>query len=140
MCVCVCVYNLLLNVRVSIRLFIDPKPLNKALKRNRYPLLTIDDLLAKLTNAKVFTVVDTKNGFWHVPLDDESSYLTTFGTPWSRYRWTRVPFGISSVPEEFQRRLDNALQGFEGVMPIFYDILIFGAGHTEAEWPTMMQS
>ena len=60
---CVCVYNLLLNVRVSIRLFIDPKPLNKALKRNRYPLLTIDDLLAKLTNAKVFTVVDTKNRF-----------------------------------------------------------------------------
>ena len=57
----------------KIRLCIDPKPLNKALKRNRYPLPTIDDLLAKLTNAKVFTVADAKNGFWHVPLDDESS-------------------------------------------------------------------
>ena len=117
----------------KIRLCIDPKPLNKALKRNRYPLPTIDDLLAKLTNAKVFTVADAKNGFWHVPLDDESSYLTTFGTPWSRYRWTRMPFGISPAPEEFQRRLDNALQGLDGVMPIFDDILIFGAGDTEAE-------
>ena len=115
----------------KIRLCIDPKPLNKALKRNRYPLPTIDDLLAKLTNAKVFA--DAKNGFWHVPLDDESSYLTTFGTPWSRNRWTRMPFGISPAPEEFQRRLDNALQGLDGVMPIFDDILIFGAGDTETE-------
>ena len=117
----------------KIRLCIDPKPLNKALKRNRYPLATIDDLLAKLTNAKVFTVADAKNGFWHVPLDDESSYLITFGTPWSRYRWTRMPFGISPAPEEFQRRLDNALQGLDGVMPVFDDILIFGAGDTETE-------
>ena len=117
----------------KIRLCIDPKPLNKTLKRNRYPLPTIDDLLAKLTNAKVFTVADAKNGFWHVPLDDESSYLTTFGTPCSRYRCTRMPFGISPAPEEFQRRLDNALQGLDGVMPIFDDILIFGAGDTEAE-------
>ena len=54
----------------KIRLWIDPKPLNKALKRNRYLLPTIDDLLAKLTNAKVFTVADAKSGFWHVPLDD----------------------------------------------------------------------
>ena len=44
-----------------------------------------------------------------------------------------MPFGISPAPEEFQRRLDNALQGFDGVMPIFDDILIFGAGDTEAE-------
>ena len=117
----------------KIRLCIDPKPLSKALKRNRYPLPTIDDLLAKLTNAKVFTVADDKNGLWHVPLDDESSHLTTFETPWSRYRWTRMPFGISPAPEEFQHRLDNVLQGPDGVMPIFDDILIFGAGDTEAE-------
>ena len=117
----------------KIRLCIDRKPLNKALKHNRYTLPTIDDLLAKLTNAKVFTVADAKNRFWHVPLDDESSYLTMFSMPWSRYRWTRMPFGISPAPEEFQRRLDNALQGLDGVMPIFDDTLIFGAGNTETE-------
>ena len=47
----------------KIRLCIDTKPLNKALKRNRYPLPLLDDLLAKLTNAKVFSVVDAKNGY-----------------------------------------------------------------------------
>ena len=53
----------------EIRLCIDPKPLNKALKRNHYPLPVVKDVLPELAKAKVFTVVDTKNGFWHVPLD-----------------------------------------------------------------------
>ena len=117
----------------KIRLCIDPKTLNKALKRNRYPVPLLDDLLAHLTNAKVFSVVHAKNGFWHVQLDDESTMLTTFGTPWGRHRWTRMPFGISPAPEEFQRRLDNAYQGLKGVMPIFDDTLVYGFGNTERE-------
>ena len=117
----------------KIHLCIDPKPLNKALKRNRYPLPLLNDLLAKLTNAKVFSVVDAKNGFWHLQLDEESSLLTTLGTPWGRYRWTRMPFGISPAPEEFQRRLFNAFQGLDGVMPIFDDTLIFGVGDSEKD-------
>ena len=86
----------------SIRLCIDPKPLNKALKRNHYPHPVIEDLLPNLSKAKVFTVLDAKNGFWHVQLDQESSYLTTFATPWGHYRWKRMPFGISAAPEEFE--------------------------------------
>ena len=50
----------------KIRLCIDPKPLNQALKCNCYPLPVIDDLLPELSKAKVFSVVDAKNGFWHV--------------------------------------------------------------------------
>ena len=99
----------------NIRLCIDPKPLNQALKRNHYPLPVIEDLLPRLTDAKIFTVVHAKNGFWHVPLDRESSLLTTFATPWGRYRWTRMPFGISLAPEEFQRRLDNTMEALDGV-------------------------
>ena len=117
----------------SIRLCIDPKPLNKALKRNHYPHPVIEDLLPNLSKAKVFTVLDAKNGFWHVQLDQESSYLTTFATPWCRYRWKRMPFGISAAPEEFQRRLDTALEGLEGVRPICDDILIYGVGDSYDE-------
>ena len=86
----------------KIRLCIDPKPLNQVLKRNHYPLPVIDDLLPELSKAKVFSVVNAKNEFWHVQLDTDSSFLTTFGTPWSRYHWTRMPFRISPAPEEFQ--------------------------------------
>jgi hypothetical protein len=83
----------------KLRICIDPKHLNQNIKRSHYPLLTIEDLLPDLSKAKIFSVVDAKNGFWHVELDDESSYLTTFNTPFGRYRWLRMPFGISSAPE-----------------------------------------
>ncbi|CAC5389163.1 unnamed protein product [Mytilus coruscus] len=88
----------------KLRICIDPKHLNQQLKRSHYPLPTIDDLLPELSRAKVFSVVDAKNGFWHVELYEESSLLTTFNTPFGRYRWLRMPFGLSSAPEEYQRR------------------------------------
>lgn len=93
--------------------------------RNHYPLPVIDDLLPELSKAKVFSVVNAKNGFLHVQLDTDSSFLTTFGAPWGRYRWTRMPFGICPAPEEFQRRLDTALTGLQGIVPISDDILIY---------------
>jgi len=65
----------------KIRLCLDPRPLNNALKRNHYPMPVIDDLLPDLCKARVFSVVDVKNSFWHVQLDDETSKLTTFVTP-----------------------------------------------------------
>ena len=85
---------------------------------------TLDDVVPDLAKARVFTVMDTRNGFWHVQLDSQSSDLTTFGTPWGRYKWQRMPFGISVAPEEFQRQLDMALEGLDGVKAIADDILI----------------
>ena len=117
----------------KVRLCIDPKPLNNALKRNHYPLPTIEDVLPLLSDAKLFTVLDARNGFWHVQLDTDSSYLTTFSTPWGRYRWLRMPFGITSAPEEFQRRMDITLEGLDGTKAIADDILVFGTGSTQEE-------
>ena len=117
----------------KLRLCIDPKPLNKVLLRNNYPTPTIDDLLPDLSKARIFSVADTKNGFWHVQLDDASGDLTTFGTPWGRYRWLRLPFGISPSSEEFQRRLEDPLEGLTGVKPIHDDILIYGCGDSDDE-------
>ena len=70
----------------KIRLCIDPKPLNKALKRNDYAMPTIDDVLPDLQEARYFTHLDAKNGFWHVQLDEDSSFFTTFETPFGKYR------------------------------------------------------
>ena len=117
----------------GIRICIDPQPLNTAIKRNHYPLPTIEDLTPALANAKVFTVCDAKSGYWHVELDTASSYLTTFATPWGRYRWRRMPFGLCLASEEFQRRLHQALEGLEGVMAIADDILVYGNGASHSE-------
>ncbi|XP_019614733.1 PREDICTED: uncharacterized protein K02A2.6-like [Branchiostoma belcheri] len=117
----------------KLRICIDPRDLNAALKRSHYPAPTIEDILPELKKAKVFSVLDAKSGYWQVVLDEESSLLTTFNTPSGRYKWKRLPFGIKSSPEEFQRRLDQALEGLEGIKPIVDDILVWGEGETMAE-------
>ena len=81
----------------------------------------------------VFSVLDAKDGFHQVKLDDTSSYLTTFWTPFGCYRYLRMPFGISSAPEELQRRMHMILQGLHRVEVIADDILAFGCGDTDEE-------
>ena len=83
----------------KLRICLDPRDLNKAIMRSHYPLPTIEQVATRLNKAKIFTVLDAKTGFWQVELDQKSSYLTTFNTPFGRYHWMRMPFGISSAPE-----------------------------------------
>lgn len=117
----------------KLRVCLDPLELNKAIVRNHYPTPTIDDVAPKLTNAKVFSVLDAKDGFLQVVLDEPSSFLTTFWTPYGRYRWLRMPFGIKSAPEEFQRRIDECLEGLENISAVYDDILIYGTGDSKEE-------
>ena len=114
----------------DIRLCIDPKPLNKALQRDHFLMPTIDDVLPKLTNAKIFSTVDASNAFWHIKLDDESSMLTAFETPFGKYKWLRMPYGISPAPEIFQRKILETLSDLRGIACIADDILIYGCGET----------
>ena len=95
----------------ALRICLDPKELNNAIRRENYPLPTIEDVATRLHGAKVFTVLDVRSGFWHVVLDEPSSLLTTFCTPFGRYRWNRMPFGICSAPEIFQRRMHEVVEG-----------------------------
>ena len=117
----------------KLRVCLDPNKLNTAIQRNHYPTPTLEDMVPKLSKARIFSVVDAKDGFLQVELDEESSFLTTFWTPFGRYRWLRMPFGLKSAPEEFQRRLDACLEGLQNTLVIADDILIFGAGDTEEE-------
>ena len=117
----------------SLRICIDPQALNAVLVRERYKLPTLDDILPKLQQAKVFSKLDVKEAFWHVRLDKESSLLTTMGTPFGRYRWARLPFGLSVSSEIFQRRLTQALEGLDGVVCVADDIIVYGSGETNTE-------
>ncbi|XP_019614003.1 PREDICTED: uncharacterized protein K02A2.6-like [Branchiostoma belcheri] len=117
----------------KMRICLDPKDLNMALHRPKYQIPTLEEVLPRLAKAKVFSVLDAKDGFWQVKLDEESSYLTTFWTPFGRFRWLRMPFGISTAPEEYQRRQHEVLEGLQGVDVIADDILVFGCGDTDEE-------
>ena len=94
---------------------------------------TIEEILPELYKAKVFSVADVSNGFWQVKLDEPSSFLTTFWTPFGRYRWLRMSFGIATAPEEFQRRQHELLERLQGIYNIADDILIAGQGETHEE-------
>ena len=113
----------------KIRLCIDPKPLNKALKRCHYPLPIIEDLLPELSKAKVFSKCDAKNGFWHVTLDEQSSFLTTFETPFGRFRWLKMPFGISPAPEYLQQFLERDPPLFTGKLLIIFQNILRNTTH-----------
>ena len=117
----------------KIRLCIDPKPLNKALKRNDYATPAIYDVLPDLQEARYFTHLDAKNGLWHVQLDEDSSFLTTCETPFGKCRWLCMPFGVSPAPEEFQRRIDVVLHGLQSVVAVHDDIIVWGKGSTDQE-------
>ena len=110
----------------KIRICLDPQNLNKAILREHYPLKTVEEVVAEMPRAKVFSVVDANQGYWQIQLDDESSKLCTFNSPSGRYRFKRLPFGISSAPEVFQRCLSQHLEGLEGVVNVMDDILVWG--------------
>ena len=63
---------------------------------------TIEEVVAGMPEAKVFSVLDATSGYWQMKLNEESSKLCTFNIPFGRYRFTRLPFGIKSAPEVFQ--------------------------------------
>ena len=117
----------------KLRICIDPQPLNAALKREHYRLPVLDDVLPKLKDAKIFSKLDVKEAYWHVRLDEASSKLTTMITPFGRYMWKRLPFGLKVSSEIFQRKIDEALGDLDGVFNIVDDVVIVGCGNSDAE-------
>ena len=85
----------------KVRLCLDPRDLNKAIQREHYPMQTVEEVAAELSGAEVFSVLDATSRFWHIKLDEKSSDLLTFNTPFGRYQYLRMPFGINSSPEIF---------------------------------------
>ena len=70
----------------DIRVCLDPVDLNKAILREYYPVHVVDDIIPEMKDSDLFTKLDLKDGYWHVKLTEESSYLTTFFTPFGRFR------------------------------------------------------
>ena len=117
----------------NLRICIDPRPLNKALKREHFQLHTLDDLQAELADSKVFSTLDIRDGFLHIKLDEASSRLTKFAIPYGRFRWKVFPFRIVPAPEIFQKILFDNVSDLEGVINKADDLLVIRKGKTMEE-------
>ena len=113
---------------VSLRICLDPKDLNSALKRAPHHIPTMEDLAHKFGGAKVFSKLDARSGYWSMILDPESQLLTPFNTP---FGFLRLPFGLNISQDAFQCAMDQNLEGLEGGISIADNIAIFGRDETK---------
>ena len=110
----------------AVRICVDMKPLNENVLREIHPMPKVDTTLAQLTGATMFSKLDANSGLWQIPLATESRLLTTFITPYGRFCFNKLPFGITSAPEVSQCQMNEVLSDLPGVLCHIDDILIFG--------------
>lgn len=111
----------------AVRICVDFTELNRYVLREWHPIPSVEHTLGLLQGAKIFSKLDANSGFWQIPLSDESKKFTTFITPFGRFCFNRLPFGISSAPEHFQKQLSSILEGLSGVVCLMDDVLIWGS-------------
>lgn len=110
----------------KIRVCLDPGELNKAIKREHYPLPTREEIFSQIQNATVFSKLDASQAFWQIPLEENSKAYTCFNTPFGRYVYTRLPYGLASSPEVFHRSMEHMFGDLEGCRVYMDDILVWG--------------
>lgn len=115
----------------SLRVCLDPCNLNEAVKRQHFSIPTPEDVRSKLAGKTIFTILDEKDGYWQIKLDEPSSKLCTFNTPWGRYRFLRLPFGIKSASEVFQQKNCETFGDIPGVHIVADDMIIAAASEHE---------
>ncbi|XP_038075576.1 uncharacterized protein K02A2.6-like [Patiria miniata] len=111
----------------DIRVCMDPRDLNRAIKREHYKMPTREEVMSQFAGASYYSKLDASQGFWQLQLDDKSSRLCTFNTPFGRFRYTRLPFGISSAPEVYHKTVHQIFESIDGVSTFADDIIIYGA-------------
>ena len=110
----------------KIKLCLDPLHLNKWIICPRHSAKLVDDILHRLNGAKYFTLVDSTSSFLNHKLDEESNKFTTYGTPYGRYCYLRMPSGASLSSDMYQYNVDVCLEAINQCVKIANDIIIYG--------------
>ena len=115
----------------DLRICLDPKDLNQNILREHYPLPKKEEIFAEMCGAKWFSKLDASQAFWQIKLCDKSKDYTTFNTPFGRWAYDRLPYGVCSAPEVFHKVMEQMMENINGVRVYMDDILVWG--HTEKE-------
>lgn len=118
----------------AMRLCVDLRPLNARVHKQKYPFPLIEDCLAKLGGRSVFTLLDMKDGFHQIRVHPDCTKYFLFATPDGQFEFTRLPFGFSESPAEFQKRIVNILQPLirEDKVIVYIDDLLIPSNSVES--------
>ena len=108
----------------NLRICLDPRHLNKAIKREHFRLPNIEDITTRMASAKWFTKLDANWRYWQIPLDEKSQLLTTFSTPFGISSYRLTPFEVKSAQNVFQKRMSQHFGDLEGVETDIDDIIV----------------
>ena len=118
----------------KLRVCLDPRDVNKVIKRDHYKIPTIEEITHQLAGSKKFAKVNGTLSYLCIVLSYESSLLTTFNTPWGKYRFIHLSWGLTCAQNIFKWMMDQILEHCEGAIGITDDIIIHGKddeGHNQ---------
>ena len=115
----------------SLRVYLDPKRLKDNLKRCPHNIPTLEELNPEFAEARVFSKMDARAGYWFIHLDEASQEITTLRTPFGRYCYRRLPFGLCVSQDLFQQAVDRILARAPGFVSIVDDVVLYGRDNTE---------
>ncbi len=127
----------------SLRVCLNPKDSNQAIVREYVYINTMQDVLPKLQGKKVYSILDMKDAYWPIPLSEESQLLTTFNSPFGKFCFMRMPFGVSPASEALQKRTKESFGDIRGVEIIHDDMIIRAdddADHDEIMWNVIVRA
>ena len=120
----------------ELRICVDLREANRAVIRERFPIPRIQDLLRQLNSAKLFSTLDLRKAYWQVRLSEKSREITSFMAAGKVYQFKRLPFGLASAPEAYQRVMCIVCEGLAGVLNYFDDVVVYGST-PEEHWKNL---
>ena len=108
----------------SIHLCIDFRKLNNVTSPDPFTMPLIDEMLDQLSIAKYLSKLDLNKGFYQIPVREEDKEKTTFLSPWGKYHFNRMPFGLRNAPATFQRLMNTVLAGQEEYSAAYIDDIV----------------
>ncbi|UYV85010.1 hypothetical protein LAZ67_X004243 [Cordylochernes scorpioides] len=111
------------NPNHPTRLCIDYRKLNQKTVPEHTPIPLIEQIIDRLSQSKIYTILDVKNAYWHIPIDEKDRHKTSFVTQLGCYEWNRLPYGLKNAPSQFERIMNFDIKHIKGLNNIEADML-----------------